>query len=145
MKHTIEEVSNLVVTALERAGASHAMAAATARSLVAAEMAGLGGHGLSRVALYAQHVKEGRASGTQEPRIVREKSAACLIDAQGALAYLAMELATKEAARRARESGVAFIAAGHHATERYGAPAVAAHVAAELGLSHQFIDIHNPA
>ena len=110
---SIEAVTSLVVTALERAGASHAMAAATARSLVAAEMAGLGGHGLSRVALYAQHVKEGRASGTQEPRIVREKSAACLIDAQGALAYLAMELATKEAARRARESGVAFCGVTH--------------------------------
>lgn len=41
--------------------------------------------------------------------------------------------------------GVAFIAAGHHATERYGAPAVAAHVAALHGLEHVFIDIDNPA
>ena len=45
----------------------------------------------------------------------------------------------------ARETGVAFIAAGHHATERYGAPAVAAHVAQQLGLEHRFIDIDNPA
>lgn len=45
----------------------------------------------------------------------------------------------------ARECGVAYIACGHHASERYGAPAVAMHVAAELGLEHQFIDIHNPA
>lgn len=44
-----------------------------------------------------------------------------------------------------RETGVAFIAAGHHATERYGAQAVAAHVAQQLGLEHQFIDIDNPA
>ena len=41
--------------------------------------------------------------------------------------------------------GVSFIACGHHASERYGAPAVAAHVAAELGLAHEFIDIDNPA
>ena len=40
---------------------------------------------------------------------------------------------------------VAFFACGHHATERYGAPAVAAQVATQLGLSHQFIDIDNPA
>lgn len=115
-KLSIEEVTQLVVRALERAGASRAMAQATARSLVAAEMEGLGGHGLSRVALYAQHVKEGRASGTAEPRIVREKSAACLIDAQGALAYLAMELATREAAKRAREFGIAFcgVTNSHH-------------------------------
>ncbi len=89
------------------------MAEATARALVAAETAGLGGHGLSRVQLYAQHVKEGRASGTAEPRIAHEKGAACVIDAQGALAYLAMEMATGEAARRAREFGIAFCGVTH--------------------------------
>ncbi|MCY7316459.1 MAG: Nif3-like dinuclear metal center hexameric protein [Rubrivivax sp.] len=45
----------------------------------------------------------------------------------------------------ARETGVAFIACGHHATERYGAPAVAAHLSAHFGLEHRFIDIDNPA
>ena len=45
----------------------------------------------------------------------------------------------------ARETGVVFVAAGHHATERYGAPAVAAAVAAQWGLEHRFIDIDNPA
>jgi putative NIF3 family GTP cyclohydrolase 1 type 2 len=40
---------------------------------------------------------------------------------------------------------VAYLACGHHATERFGAPAVAAHVAALSGLDHQFIDIDNPA
>ena len=115
-KLSISEVTQLVAGALTRAGASRAMADATARALVAAEMAGLGGHGLSRVQPYAQHVKEGRASGTAEPRIAQEKGAACLIDAQGGLAYLAMELATREAARRAREFGVAFcgVTQSHH-------------------------------
>jgi putative NIF3 family GTP cyclohydrolase 1 type 2 len=45
----------------------------------------------------------------------------------------------------ARECGVAFLACGHHATERYGAPAAAALVAQQLGLEHVFIDIDNPA
>jgi dinuclear metal center YbgI/SA1388 family protein len=45
----------------------------------------------------------------------------------------------------ARETGVAFIACGHHASERYGAPALAGHLAQTLGLEHQFIDIENPA
>ena len=45
----------------------------------------------------------------------------------------------------ARECGVAYIACGHHASERYGAPAVGAQVAAQLGLAHVFIDIDNPA
>lgn len=43
-----------------------------------------------------------------------------------------------------RESGVAFIAAGHHATERYGVRALGDHLAQRFGLSHQFIDLHNP-
>lgn len=112
-KFSVDELTQLVAAALTRAGASAAMADATARALVAAEMAGLGGHGLSRVQLYAQHVKEGRASGTAEPRIAHEKGAACLVDAQGGLAYLAMELATKEALRRAREFGVAYCGVTH--------------------------------
>ena len=44
----------------------------------------------------------------------------------------------------ARESGVAFIAAGHHATERYGVRALGDHLAREFGLAHRFIDLYNP-
>jgi len=44
----------------------------------------------------------------------------------------------------ARESGVAFIAAGHHATERYGVQALGEHLAAQFGLTHRFLDIDNP-
>ncbi|MEN9996847.1 MAG: putative cyclohydrolase 1 type 2 [Pseudomonadota bacterium] len=64
--------------------------------------------------------------------------------AQGIDAFLTGEISEPQA-HIAKETGVAFLACGHHATERYGAPAVAAHVAAALGLEHQFIDIHNPA
>lgn len=45
----------------------------------------------------------------------------------------------------AREMNIAFIAAGHHATERYGVKAVGEHLAAEFGLQVTFIDIDNPA
>jgi dinuclear metal center YbgI/SA1388 family protein len=45
----------------------------------------------------------------------------------------------------ARESGVAFVACGHHATERYGVQALGRSVAATLGIQHTFIDIDNPA
>lgn len=44
----------------------------------------------------------------------------------------------------ARESGVAFIAAGHHATERYGVQALGEHLASHFGLRHQYIEIDNP-
>ena len=64
--------------------------------------------------------------------------------AAGADAFVTGEISEPQA-HLARECGVAFLACGHHATERYGAPAVAAHVAAALGIQHQFIDIENPA
>jgi len=64
--------------------------------------------------------------------------------AAGADAFITGEISEPQA-HYAREMGVAFIACGHHASERYGAPAVAAHVAAQFGLTHEFIDIDNPA
>ena len=64
--------------------------------------------------------------------------------AAGADVFLTGEISEPQA-HIARETGVAFLACGHHATERYGAPAVGAHLAAKFGLQHQFIDIENPA
>ena len=64
--------------------------------------------------------------------------------AAGTDAFITGEISEPQA-HYAREMGVTFIACGHHASERYGAPAVALHVAAQFGLCHQFIDIDNPA
>ena len=64
--------------------------------------------------------------------------------AAGAQAFITGEISEPQA-HYARECGVAYLACGHHATERYGAPAVAAHVAEQFGLAHEFIDIDNPA
>ena len=64
--------------------------------------------------------------------------------AAGADAFITGEISEPQA-HYAREMNVSFIACGHHASERYGAPAVAAHVAAQHGLAHEFVDIDNPA
>ena len=64
--------------------------------------------------------------------------------AAGADAFITGEMSEPQA-HLARECGVAYFACGHHATERYGAPAVAAHVAEKLGIEHEFIEIDNPA
>ena len=62
----------------------------------------------------------------------------------GVDAFLTGEVSEPQA-HLARETGVAFLACGHHATERFGAPALAAHVAERFGLEHRFIEIANPA
>ena len=63
--------------------------------------------------------------------------------AAGANTYLSGEI-SEQTVHLARESGVAFLACGHHATERYGVQAVGEHLAAQFGIQHRFIDIDNP-
>lgn len=64
--------------------------------------------------------------------------------AAGADVFITGEISEPQA-HYARECGVGYLACGHHATERYGAPAVGEHVARALGIEHRFIDIPNPA
>jgi dinuclear metal center YbgI/SA1388 family protein len=63
--------------------------------------------------------------------------------ALGVDAYLSGEI-SEQTVHLARESGVAYIAAGHHATERYGVQALGAHLAQRFGVQHRFIEIDNP-
>ena len=64
--------------------------------------------------------------------------------AAGADAYVTGEISEPQA-HLARETGVSFFACGHHASERYGAPALGAHLAEKFGLVHEFVEIDNPA
>jgi len=64
--------------------------------------------------------------------------------AAGVDAFITGEISEPQA-HIALETGVAFLACGHHATERYGAPALGAALADVLGIQHTFIDCDNPA
>ena len=61
----------------------------------------------------------------------------------GVDAYISGEI-SEQTVHAARESGVAYIAAGHHATERYGVQALGEHLAQRFGLQHRFIEVENP-
>jgi len=63
--------------------------------------------------------------------------------AQGVDAYISGEISEPNF-HLAQESGVAFIAAGHHATERLGIQALGQHLSAHFGLEHRFFDQDNP-
>lgn len=67
-----------------------------------------------------------------------DKAAALGVDA-----YLSGEI-SEPTVHSARELGVHYIAAGHHATERYGVQALGQYLAQELGLQYEFIDIDSP-
>ena len=63
--------------------------------------------------------------------------------ATGADVFVSGEI-SEQTVHLARETGMAFIAAGHHATERYGVIALAAHLAGKFGIACEFVDIDNP-
>ncbi|NQZ91955.1 MAG: Nif3-like dinuclear metal center hexameric protein [Moritella sp.] len=62
---------------------------------------------------------------------------------QGIDAFISGE-ASEQTIHLAREAGMSFFAAGHHATERYGIKALGEWLAQEKGLDVTFIDIDNP-
>jgi len=62
----------------------------------------------------------------------------------GVDAFISGEI-SEHTVHTARENGVHYIAAGHHATERYGVKALGEHLAGEFDVECEFIDIDNPA
>ncbi|HYC44742.1 MAG TPA: Nif3-like dinuclear metal center hexameric protein [Burkholderiales bacterium] len=119
----------------------------------------LGFHGeLRAAATLAELAADVEARLGRTPLVIGEPSrpvrriAWCTGAAQGYLedavrlgvdAYLSGEI-SEQTVHLARESGVGFISAGHHATERYGVQALGAHIAERFGLDHRFVDIDNP-
>ena len=63
--------------------------------------------------------------------------------AAGADCFISGEI-SEQTVHLARETGIPYIAVGHHASERYGVQAIGAHLHEQFGLDCQFIDIDNP-
>ncbi|MGQ9660454.1 MAG: Nif3-like dinuclear metal center hexameric protein [Thermochromatium sp.] len=61
----------------------------------------------------------------------------------GVDAFLSGEL-SEPTTHQARELNLCYLAAGHHATERYGIQALGRHLAEQFGLWHRFVEIDNP-
>lgn len=62
---------------------------------------------------------------------------------QGVDAFISGEV-SEQTMHLARELGVHYFAAGHHATERFGIEALGAYLARRFDLEHSFIDLPNP-
>ena len=61
----------------------------------------------------------------------------------GVDAFISGEI-SEQTVHVAREMGVHYYAAGHHATERYGIQALSQHLSDYFGIQAQFVDIDNP-
>jgi dinuclear metal center YbgI/SA1388 family protein len=96
---------------------------------------------LGRVALYVPghgrpYRRIGWCSGAAQSYL--ERAAGLGFDA-----YISGEI-SEQTVHIAREMGVDYFAAGHHATERYGVQALGKHLAQRFELEHRFVDIDNP-
>ncbi|HSH54639.1 MAG TPA: Nif3-like dinuclear metal center hexameric protein [Methylotenera sp.] len=108
-----------------------------------------------QLAAFASHIEEQLQRtplviGDQEKLV--QKVAWCTGAAQGYIdtaialgvdVFISGEI-SEQTTHQAIESGVSYISAGHHVTERYGIKALGEHLAEKFNLSHEFVDINNP-
>lgn len=112
----VADAEALAVAAMVSSSTSRQNAVPTARALVAAEIDGQPGHGLSRVPFYALHARCGKVDGFARPVIEQAAAAALRIDAANGFAYPAIDLAIEALVPLARQAGVAIalIRHSHH-------------------------------
>jgi (2R)-3-sulfolactate dehydrogenase (NADP+) len=112
---SLNEAERLATRALMKNRASEANARMTAEALVAAEVDGQGGHGLTRVPSYSEQARVGKVDGFATPRM-SGNGATRRIDAKTGFAYPAIEMALETMVPLAREMGTASVGifASHH-------------------------------
>lgn len=115
-RYPVNKLRQLAIQALVNHGTSSSNAELVAEALIAADLDGLGGHGLSRLSSYCSQVKTGKVDGFAVP--VREQVTAAVvrIDAQKGFAYPAMDLAVDCLVELAPKTGIALasITNSHH-------------------------------
>lgn len=114
---TVAEAHALAAAALAASRTSPDNAACVADALIAAELAGQGGHGLRRVPAYAAQAAAGKVDGFATPTARQAAPAAVQVDAAHGFAYPALDLAANELRRLAPSQGIALagIWRSHHA------------------------------
>jgi len=115
-RFSIKDIHQLAVKALITHNTSLENAQKVADALVAAEIDGLGGHGLSRLPSYCAQSASGKVNGNATPVASQVAAAAVNIDAQEGFAYPAMELAIEKLSVLTPGTGVAVAAVtnSHH-------------------------------
>jgi len=113
---TINALTGLVTAILVCHNTGEQTARQVARALIAAEIEGQKGHGISRVASYAAQAKSGKVDGHATPSVKEVAEAAFRIDADHGFAFPAFELAIEELSKRTPKTGIAaaVIANSHH-------------------------------
>ncbi len=109
-------LTDLVTRAFAASGVARGNAESVARALVAAEIDGQAGHGLSRVASYAGQARTGKVAGDAVPEVTRAAPGWLAVDAGHGFAYPALAAAREALVPVVREQGMAgaAIRRSHH-------------------------------
>lgn len=115
---TCDELEELMVAALTNAKTSEPNARSVARALLAAEIDGRKGHGLSRIPTYTGQAISGKVNGMATPEIMKDLPGALMIDVRHGFFYPAVDLALDHVPGKARANGIA--AAAFHNSHHCG-------------------------
>ncbi len=129
---TPAEAECLASEVLQASGTLEAAARSTARALVAAEVDGHEGHGLSRVPSYAKQTRSGKVNGAAVPRATQVAPGALRVDAGLGFAYPAIDLAIAELVPLTRAQGIGVVAI--HRSHHFGQVGAHAERLAQQGL-----------
>jgi (2R)-3-sulfolactate dehydrogenase (NADP+) len=101
-----QQIEELALRALLRAGASHEQAAALAESVSAAELDGIASHGLAYVPVYCEHLQCGKVNVAATPTM-QVHGSVVRVDADAGFAHLPIRLGFEKLIPLARELGAA--------------------------------------
>jgi (2R)-3-sulfolactate dehydrogenase (NADP+) len=107
---TCDELEELMFAALVNVNTSQENARPVAKALLAAEIDGRKGHGLSRIPSYTGQVISGKCDGQASPEIMKELPGSLMIDVKKGFFYPAIDLALEHFPTKARSNGVAAVA-----------------------------------
>jgi LDH2 family malate/lactate/ureidoglycolate dehydrogenase len=113
-------------------GVNAEQAATAAEALSDADMHGVDSHGIGLVPMYDQRRGEGRINVSAQPKVVREKGAVALIDADKSLGHPVSVMAMQMACAKARKTGVALV--GVRNSNHFGAAGYYSRLAAKEGM-----------
>ncbi len=106
---TLNDIEQLALGALTKAGASTAQASALAKAVMAAERDGIKSHGLVYVPIYCLHLQCGKVIGDADPIVTQPKAASVHVDAKSGFAHLAIKQGFTPLIAAAKQNGIAIL------------------------------------
>ena len=134
-RHSVEALQTFATRCFEAVGMNAVDAALVADSLVAAEVRGVTSHGLVRLPVYLQNLKDGLVDPAGRPTLAADGPAVALVDGKRAMGQVASKVAMDLAIERARSHGIGAVAVRN--SNHFGAGAYWA----MLALPHRMLGV----